>query len=382
MSNHNSLRSKLDENYIFLAIGIILAAFLRFSLREFESGDFKSFLEPWYDFINQHGGFGALKYEFSNYTPLYLYLMVIASYLFSGFSKVFAIKLISMVFDFICASFIYKIVRLKYPVGTTPVFAYLATLFAPTVFLNSAFWGQADITYTTGLVACLYFLAIKREFPAFIALGLAISFKLQAAFLIPFLFILLLKRNVSWYLFLLIPSVYLATILPAWLMGRPFFDLLLIYVGQADFYQVLSFNAPNMYQWFPNELYNFFYPAGLTWTLAIVFMLGLGVYESRAKITIDVLVQLATISVLIMPYFLPKMHDRYFFAADVISIVFGFYFPRYFFIPIIVGMVSLFSYSPFLFGREVIPLSFLAVILALTIIILLRHLTLTLQKNA
>ena len=94
-----------------------------------------------------------------------------------------------------------------------------------------------------------------------------------------------------------------------------------------------------------------------------------------------VMIQLATVSVLVMPYFLPKMHDRYFFAADVISIVYGFYFPVYFFVPIIVGMVSLFSYVPFLFGREVIPLSFLAIILALMIVILLRQLTYTLQQK-
>jgi Gpi18-like mannosyltransferase len=128
------------ENHIILTIGIVLAVALRFSLREFESGDFRNFLEPWYDFINQQSGFGALKYGFSNYTPAYLYLMVIVAYLFSGLSKVFAVKLIALVFDFVCAFFVCKIVRLKYPLGVVPVFAFLATLFAPTVFLNSAFW--------------------------------------------------------------------------------------------------------------------------------------------------------------------------------------------------------------------------------------------------
>lgn len=381
MHKHHFTWHERYENYVFVAVGVLLASLLRFSLLEFESGDFKSFLEPWYDFINQHGGFNALQYEFSNYTPLYLYFMVIASYLFSGFSKVLAVKLTSILFDFICAFFVYKIVRIKYPAGITPVFAFLATLFAPTVVLNSAFWGQADITYTTGLVACIYLLATNRKVLAFVAFGLAISVKLQAVFLLPFLLILLVKRNVSWHLFLLIPFVYIATIFPAWLIGRPFLALLLIYVAQADYYQVLAFNIPNMYQWFPNELYSLFYPAGLTWTLAVVFMLGLGVYKSRTKITTPVMIQLATISVLIMPYLLPKMHDRYFFAADVISIIFAFYFPQYFFVPVTIGMVSLFSYFPFLFGREVIPLALLAVILAVTIVILLYHLATILQQK-
>ena len=86
------------------------------------------------------------------------------------------------------------------------------------------------------------------------------------------------------------------------------------------------------------------------------------------------MIQLATVSVVIMPYFLPKMHDRYFFAADVISIIFAFYFPRYFFVSIIVGMVSFFSYFPFLFGQQMIPLKYLAIILAIIIIVLVQHL--------
>ena len=369
------------EDYLVLAIGVILAAILRFSLREFESGDFRSFLEPWYDFISQPGGFGALAHDFSNYTPPYLYLMVVVYYLFPYLSKVFAIKLISIVFDFVCAFFVYKIVRLKYPVGLTPSFAFLATLFAPTVFLNSAFWGQSDIIYTTGLVACLYFLATRKETSAFIAFGLAFAFKVQAIFLAPFLLILLLKKTVSWKSFLIVPGTYTVAILPAWMVGRPLVDLYLIYFAQADYYRRLAANAPNLYQWIPNNLYDIFYPAGLIWTLAIVFMLSAGVVKSREKITTDIMLQLVMLSLVFMPYFLPKMHDRYFFPADVISIIFGFYFPQYFYIPIIVGMVSLFSYFPFLFGQEVIPLSLLAIVPIITMVILLHHIISTLHSK-
>lgn len=369
------------ENYVTLVIGIILAALLRFSMRGFESGDFRSFLEPWYDFISLHGGFGALAYKFSNYTPPYLYLMVVVYYLLSPLSKVFAIKLISIVFDFICAFFVYKIVRLKYPAGIRPSFAFLAILFAPTVFLNSAFWGQSDIIYTTGLVACLYFLTTRRETLAFIAFGFALAFKIQAIFITPFLLILLLKKTVSWKSFFIVPVVYIVAILPAWVIGRPLVDLFLIYFDQAAYYRRLAANVPNLYQWIPNELYDIFYPAGLIWTLAIILMFSVGVYKSKEKITTNTMIQLATLSLVFMPYFLPKMHDRYFFPADVISIVFGFYFPQYFYIPIVVGMISLFSYFPFLFGREVIPLSLLAVVPIVIIVILLHHFSSTLHSE-
>ncbi|MFQ5613886.1 MAG: hypothetical protein ACE5H9_17330 [Anaerolineae bacterium] len=381
MSKNLSSRRETYETAIILAIGVLLAGLLRFSLREFRSGDYWSFTSHWYAFVNQQGGFAALAHDFTNYSPFYSYFLVIAAALFSGLSDVFAIKLISIVFDFVCAGFVYKIVRLKYPVGVLPVFGFLTVLFAPTVFLNSSLWGQTDVIYTTGLVACLYFLLVKKEIPAFIAFGLAVSFKMQAIFLGPLLLILLLKRRVSWKSFALVPFTYLAVMLPAWLAGRPLNELLFVYLNQANFYRDLTKNAPNLYQWIPNDLYDIFYPAGLIWTLSIVFLLALGVYKSRAAISPAIMVQLATVSVVLMPYFLPKMHERYFFAADVLSIVFAFYYPRYFFIPLVVGGVSLFSYFPFLFGQEVIPLSSLALILAVTIVFLVRHLAHALDRT-
>jgi Gpi18-like mannosyltransferase len=93
------------------------------------------------------------------------------------------------------------------------------------------------------------------------------------------------------------------------------------------------------------------------------------------------ILQLATISAVLLPYFLPKMHDRYFFLADVLAIVYAFYFPRYFFLPVLVGLTSLFSYGPFLFGREIIPLPLLAIVPIFTLLLLFHHLATTIPKE-
>ncbi len=358
-----------------------LALFLRFSLRDFESGDFRTFTGPWYDFIQNNGGFGALKYDFANYTPLYLYLLALVATLFSSIPKVFAIKLISIPFDFICAFFVHRIVRLKYQSGSAPLFAFFAILLAPTAVLNSSLWGQVDIIYTTGLLACVYFLLTRREISAFVAFGLAFAFKLQAVFLAPLLIILLLKRLVSLRSFLIIPATYFVTILPAWLLGRSLPDLLTIYFKQADFYKLLTMSAPNLYQWIPDKFYDMLYPAGLLWAAAIIFIFLLIVYKSEAPMTRETMIEVAALSALLLPYALPKMHERYFFTADVLSIVFAFYFPRLFFIPILVGATSLFSYLPFLFGVTIIPLPLLAVALLVVIVIFFHHLVSTLYKK-
>ena len=84
-----------------IVIPIFLAILLRFNLFYFKSSDFIHFLSPWYHFILENGRFSALQYNFSNYNPPYLYLLVIVSYLFPTVPTVWAVKLASIIFDFL-----------------------------------------------------------------------------------------------------------------------------------------------------------------------------------------------------------------------------------------------------------------------------------------
>ena len=117
---------------------------------------------------------------------------------------------------------LYRLIHLKYPGSILAVFGYLAVLFAPTVFLNSSCWGQADAIYATFLVACLYWICTGRHWLALGSFGFALAVKAQAMFFAPFLLALLLKRQLSWKPFLLVPIIYLLTLVPAWVAGRHF----------------------------------------------------------------------------------------------------------------------------------------------------------------
>jgi len=358
---------------IIMGSGVVLALLIRYSLRGFESGDYIYSTQSWYATIKDQG-FRAFSSNFSNYTPLYLYCLYVVSVVLPPIHSVFAIKLPSILADVICAWYVYRIVRLKYQ-GDSPLpfFSFMTVLFAPTVVLNSAFWGQADSLYTAALMACLYYLLIKRETYSMLAFGIAFALKLQAIFLIPLLAGLILKRVLSWKQTGFIPMVYIITIIPAWLAGRSLYKLITIYVAQVNTFDALTLNAPNLYTWIPPNMYKFFYPAGLIGAIGICFLFVVGVYKSRTKLTSSIITQLALASVMIMPYFLPKMHERYFYIGDVLSIVYGFYYPKYFFVPILIGLASFFAYQPFLFGREIIPLSFLALVLLSVIVMIVRH---------
>lgn len=362
-----------DNQKLILLAGVLLAIFLRYPLLPYESADYKDHFEKWYDFILQNGNFSALKYDFSNYNVTLLYLMAACSVLFPESSKIFVLKGISIVFDFALAFFVYKCVYCKYHRRGEATLAALAILFAPTVVLNGAMWGQWDPIYTTCLVACLYFLLTRRQTAAFAVFGLAFSFKFQAIFLAPLFLWLLVKKEVNIQYCLLAPLCWFTLLLPAWLAGRPFGDLLLIYINQNSVYSSLRESAPNLYQWISDDYYSF-YPAGIAFAVGVTVALAVVVYKSRVKVTADRLIFLAFLSALLTPYVLPKMHDRYFFPADVIAIIFAFYWPRYWYAPIIVGLTSLLTYVRFLAGGSVIlPLSWLAAVLLVLIGVLGRQ---------
>jgi Gpi18-like mannosyltransferase len=89
---------------------IVLAAFVvRFLFIDQVSGDYRTFVSPWYDYLQANGGFAAVGADISNYNPPYLYLLAAATYL--PLSKIVAIKLISMIFDVLLAAFAALIVR-------------------------------------------------------------------------------------------------------------------------------------------------------------------------------------------------------------------------------------------------------------------------------
>jgi Gpi18-like mannosyltransferase len=344
-------------------IGLGMAVLVRLPLLDFKSSDFFNSLRPWYVTIRSMG-FSAFATDFTTYNPPYLYQLYLIARFFPDISNLLAIKIPSLFTDFVCAYFVYKIVALKYPTRQSfPIIAALTFLFAPTVVLNSAFWGQADVLFTAPLIACLYFLMVRRNTLAFIAFGISLAFKLQAIFLAPLLFGLFLRGKVSWRHFLLVFAVLFIAILPAWIAGRPLVELIKVYAGQVQQYQLLEMSAPTVYTWMPDVglTQRFFTVTGVIFTAMLGLIFAFFIYKSEAKLTVPLLLKLALVSVMFVPFFLPKMHDRYFYPADVISIMYAFFFPQYFFVPVVVIVCSFFAYHPTLFGVDTVPMGILAV---------------------
>jgi len=373
MTNYiKRIRPQQLTDAVILGIAILLVVQLRRSLLSFVSGDMTNFTSIWYAAIKEQG-FSFFGTDISNYSPPYLYMLYLVSIVLPGIPATSAIKLPSIFFDLVCAWYIFRIVRIRYESGPLPFFAFFAVLLAPTVVMNSAMWGQADSIYTAMLVACVYYLMVHKDWQASLAFGAAFAVKFQAIFLAPLLLALALKRVVSWKSLLLIPLVYLVAILPAWIAGRPIIELLTIYQSQSEIGKDIAFGVPNLYNWLPTKYKPLFFSAGLLWTVCACYLYVIAVLKSHVKLVPSLLTRLGLLSLMMMPYFLPKMHERYFFPAEVLSIAYGFYFPRYYLIPIALNLISFFSYQKFLFDRVTFKIVYLALVMLALLIVVAKH---------
>ncbi len=432
-----------------IVIMCLLALVLRISLYHVETSDYTIFVSQWYDFIQTHGGFAALKYNFSNYNVPYLYLLALITYL--PIPQLIAIKTLSVMFDAVLGLFTYLIISLKYKHSHAAMIGALVVVCAPTIFINSAAWGQCDAIYTTFCLGSLFFLLKQRPAWACLFFALALSFKLQAIFFLPVLLMLLLRRKLPLKYLALIPLIFLFMLVPAWIAGRDAPSLLTIYVGQvtsdgggpgqfnsrgtgpfnggapgsftrrgtgpfnggpgqftskgagpftrrgtgpfnggapgpfdggrfggSSVSSSLTANAPSFYQWLPANAPAYWKWVGILLAAAVVVLVGVLLVASKKQLTSDILLKVTLVFAVSIPFLLPEMHERYFYLADVISILSAFYFPRFFYIAVMMQLCSLLSYAPYFIHTQPVSLAYVAVAVLMITVITSADLVLTL----
>ena len=160
---------------LLLAVSLVL----RLSWYHIQTSDYIYFVRPWFETLSSHAGLSAFAVPFSNYTPLYLYLLKFLAVL--HLPVLSGVKTLSLVFDVLLAWGVVMIVRAasaeKY--SKTQLFLLFAAVFSiPTVALNSSMWAQSDAVYAAGVIASLYYILKDRPGAAVVAFGLAFSVKL------------------------------------------------------------------------------------------------------------------------------------------------------------------------------------------------------------
>lgn len=340
-------RAFRDRDFAALMIG---AALLYAACVPLMNGDIRDYLIPWTRYLLDHGRFAALGDDFSEYAPPYLYLLALGSWTAPALGVLPAIKLVSIVGTLFLAGAMYTLLATCLP-RRQALSGGALTLIAPTVVANGPVWGQCDALYTSCAILAVAAFIRQRPMLAMAAVGAALSLKLQGVFIAPLVLAMLLAGRARWWMLAIIPAVYVAAMLPAWLAGRPAIDLALLYLAQGDHYHDLARSVPNIWQ-ILRALVTIPYPVGVTIGLIAAAGGTIAVaWRTRHHLAQpEDVVLVALLGAIVVPYLLPKMHNRYFFMADLLAGAYVFLrpTPRAFWIVRLVTIGSLLSYATFL----------------------------------
>lgn len=361
-----------NKNFYYLFFLILLSSIcLRLFIFPYAGTDYKTFLHPWIERLSFLGWPLQIVIPVTNYNPLYTYILSGISHI--SFFDLYLIKGISVIFDVILAITILFILRKSLKIKDTGgIFGFSLAMLLPSIFLNSSAWGQCESFYTSFLLIGLYLCLRGSPFRGCIFLGLAFSAKLQALFIFPTLLFLFAYKQLGIRHLIFIPLTYLVTILPSWIYGRTFLNIVGIYFDQIQTYAALSNGAPNFWLLFDGE-YKIFLPLALCFFMIVILLftfITLLLKEIKSK---NDFWDIAYLYALIIPYFLPKMHERYFYVAVALSIIYLIKYPKLWKIITCFLFLDAFLYENFLFGNHILDTKYISLVLLVIILHLLYN---------
>lgn len=328
---------------IAIAIGCgLVGLVLRYLAREHATADAAEYI-TWYTFARDHG-IGGLAEAFTNYTPFYSYLLLIATQFDWLGQPLSLVKMISTIFEFGCAIVVAQMVWRATSVPLRASLAFCAVWLAPTVLFNGAMWGQADSIWT--FFALISVAMFMRDRNGVVPFAVACSVKAQGVFLGPFVLGMILRRRIHLAWLAAIPAAYAILAIPVLIAGRSLVSVFGIYLGQANTFHHLTMNAANIWVFAGGTPYTVGVAAGLVLAAASGLALSIFIAQSR-RTGPEFILLVACVSLILMPYLLPKMHERYFYGFELAAIALACLNLRYLPFAVIAQVDGVLSYLAF-----------------------------------
>ena len=388
----------------FMAVMMIA----RFVMLDFVTADYNAFLSGWVE-IFREGGFRMLAEDVGDYNLLYQYVLLLISE--TPLKDLYLIKLLSVFFDYALALVMMRAAK-TYAGERAGVPALCMVLALPTVLTDGALWSQCDTVYVFFIILALLLLEKNHPMGSAASLAVAFAFKLQTIFFFPVVLLGLIHRRYRLRDALVFFAAYLATLLPALVAGRSLIDALMIYASQSvgQYFDRLSYNAPNFYLFFPMIEFKGTQGFTLVRYLPGIDAAGVNPYltepmmqaiQSAAlyacviltllvviywlihykEITPDMTLGFALFFAIFLPFVMPKIHDRYFFLADMLSVLYAFRHKNRRFMPLLVIGASFMCYVPYLMRQNPIDERWLSLMMLLALTIVSRDLLAGMKRN-
>ena len=307
----------------------------------------------------------GMRQNIGEYNVLYQYILFIITRL--SVPSLYAVKAVSFIGDAFLAG---AAAALAQKDGKKSMAAFGLALLLPTIVLNGGMFAQCDSLYA----ACaLWGLALALEGkPARAAacFALSLAFKLQAVFILPIVVVLWADRKLRLSDALVFLGTLVLTALPALLGGKSIGALLSIYTAQTGLYTGLTYNAPSFFALMNTtglDVYaygNF----GMALAFGVCALLVSAGVKRAGRMTRAGYLRLALLLPLAIVFFLPRMHERYFYLADILSVALVAYDKKAAPVCALVVFASFSCYWETLFSLPVCALMMLA-----ALILTLRH---------
>ena len=326
---------KPDGRTLALVGGVMaLTMAARVSMLDYISSDYQSFLVLWLDAFHK-GGFATLGENVGDYNLIYQYILLLISK--APLKDLYLIKLFSVIFDYALALSMARAAGL-FAGEKAKVPTLLIVLTLPTVLINGACWGQCDAVYVFFIVMSLCDMKTRKPVRAAAMLAIAFAFKLQTIFFFPIVLLGLIHGEYKPKHALVFALAYLATTVPALIAGRSLGDALVLIV--------------------------------------VIYWL-MHAKEVTPEMTLD----MALFFAIFLPFVMPKIHERYFFMADMLSILYAARRGDRRFVPLLVIGASLISYMPILTRQRPVDERILGLMMLGALIAVSRDLLSAMRQN-
>lgn len=402
------LKKPSRGEFAFVGAFMAVTMLARISMLDFVTADYVSFLAPWVD-VFREGGFATLGENVGDYNLLYQYALLLIANI--PLHDLYLIKLLTIIFDYALALAMMQAARrFADERAALPMLCLVCAL--PTTLLDGACWGQCDTIYVFCVVMSLYWLKTDKPIGSAVMLAIAFAFKLQTIFFFPVVLLALIHGEYKPRHALAFAAAYLATMIPALAAGRPFMDALSVYANQSmgQYYDRLTYNAPNLYTFFPMlgfsnsqeytwmryiegvdkdalnpYLTEFLMPTlqnAALYACVLLTLLAVIYWLTHVKeITPDMTLDLALFFAIFLPFVMPKIHERYFFIADMFSILYAARYKDRRFMPLLVVSASMMSYLPYLTRQRPVDERALGLMMLAALVVVSRDILRKMRVN-
>ena len=380
----------------------------RVAMLDFITADYNAFLSGWVQTFRE-GGFKMLAEDVGDYNLLYQYVLLLIAK--SPLKDLYLIKLLSVVFDYALALVMMRAAK-RFGKESAGIPVLCVTLALPTVLTDGALWSQCDSVYVFFIILALYLLETNRPMRSAASLAIAFAFKLQTIFFFPVVLLGLIHKRYRIRDAAVFFAAYLVTLIPALMAGRSLLSALMIYANQSvgQYYDRLSYNAPNLYLFFPmiefkgtqeftlvrylpgidaaavnpyltEPMMQAIQSAALYACVIVTLLVVLYWLVHWREVTMDMTLGFALFFAIFLPFVMPKIHDRYFFLADMLSVLYAAKHKNRRFMPLLVVGASFMCYVPYLMRQNPIDERWLALMMLLALVIVARDLLSGMKKN-